>query len=46
MHGLREGFQTQTPPDRAPASPQRREALPVSKMPEEVFPQWFLQPAY
>ena len=46
MHGLREGFQTQTPLDGAQAIAQWRETIPVSKMPKAVLPQRLLQSAH
>ena len=46
MHGLREGFQTQTPPDRAQATAQWGETIPVPKMPKAVLPQRLLQSAH
>ena len=46
MHWMWQGFQTQTSFNRAQATSQRREAIPVSQVPQEVLPQWFLLPAH
>lgn len=46
MRGLRQGFQTQTPPDRTQATSQRRKTLSVSQVSQEVFSLRLLQPAH
>ena len=43
---VRQGFQTQTPSDRAPAPPLRREAIPVSQVSQAILPQRLLQSAH
>ena len=43
MHRMREGFQTQAPLNRTQETTQRREAIPVPKVPQALLSQWLLQ---